>query len=265
MVKCKRLKPQELNDKVKQEVIILHQKHFDLKPAVIIKYLEPRDYVDVYFNKKGKVIATVGVQWYKSQGNHLVYIGNVVVDSKYQRCGLATRSFFIALMKTVFKFPLQSKFVAILTTSPNIYAHISKLKDSWPKPYEKIPVEINQIMQQFLQANYPDNHLFVDDFYLVSPKKGAEIEAISYDKKHDNFYGLWYSLANFNYKRGFQLPVVAKINKKNLWITFKFITRITHLWRKIRQAKPYLLQIKTKDVVYIGLLGASIYYCLVAN
>ena len=149
-------KPDALSDVEAKAITQLHQQFFDLRAEDIIGYLKDRTYIDLFYDKaSGQLIGTVGVQWYLSDDIVIVYLGNAVIDLQTHGRGMLTRSIMRAAIKTSIKFPLKRKFFLAFATSPKAYTYFTKYKYSWPKPFEPIPDDINNVIGNFLNIYFP--------------------------------------------------------------------------------------------------------------
>lgn len=260
MVYRKCINPKVEDETIFHEVIDLHQKHFKLNGDDIITFLKNRDYVDLYYNKERRLVATVGIQWYEVGNNIVLYLGNAVVDDAYQKKGLMTRSLYRAVLTTIFKYPFKNKYTIALATSPKAYSYYSKMAHYWPKPYEPIPDEIKQLLETFLEENYQDHYQVNPDFFLVSPDTNKKISATHPIELRNRFDDLWFSLAIPKFEDGYQLPCVAKVDMTN----FKIITKAALGLGKIKTifSRRYfkVYEVMLRDYVYMGIILSVLFF-----
>jgi hypothetical protein len=260
VIKCLRVDPRKASDELLRKVVKLHQKHFDLDAKSIIKYLMVRDYVDLYFASKGELVGTVGLQWYVQDKNVIMYVGNAVIDNKYQGAGLLSRSLLTGTFKTIFHYVSKRKYSIALATSPKAYSYFTKLKNYWPKPYEEIPPDIISLLGVFLKNNYQD-HYHLNSFHvLVTPEENANIEAVQYTNTEKRFSSLWFSLENPAYEQGFQLPCIVKFDLANFYLLLKGQFRFRKLRRIFKKYNKTIYELTYKDLFYITLLSISLIF-----
>lgn len=252
-------KPDALSDIEKNAVVKLHQQFFDLKADDIIGYLKDRTYVDFFYEKgTGKLIGTVGIQWYVYDDIAVVYVGNAVIDKDTHSKGLFAKSLLRAVFKTYFKFPFKRKFLVGFVTSPRAYSYFTKHKSSWPKPFEAVPDHINEIMGKFLNTFYPHNHKTHEHGYIIFPKE-VSVRAKSKDQVFKRFTDSWFSCSNISFEEGYQLPCIAALNAAIYWVLIKSMFKLpkkSAIKRVINKSKQSM--IRFKDAWYLAVIALLI-------
>ena len=234
--------PSDLSKKDKSEITTLHQQFFDLKSEEIIGYLKHRSYIDMFYEKNTrKLIGTVGIQWYEYEDYVVAYLGNAVVDKNKHGGGLLTKSILRVIFRTTLKYPTKNKFVIALATSPKAYAYFTKLKHSWPKPYEPVPEKINILIENFLRQEHPDHYQKHEHSFIVCPKTQA---VRSKEKKADpgaRFQEAWFGCSNEAYADGYQLPCVASISPANVTKVFVSYLNVKK-WLPIDRIRKFIIR-----------------------
>ena len=155
-----------------EAIVQLHQQAFDMPAEDIIGYLKERTYVDLLYEKKrGKLVGTVGIQWFISADIVIVYVGNAVIDKNVQSKGLLTYLILRAVCKASLKYPFKRKLLLGFATSPKAYAYFTKYKYSWPKPFEVMPQDIYEVIGKYL-SNHCEGHFSTHEHgYIIIPRE----------------------------------------------------------------------------------------------
>ncbi|MCL5272526.1 MAG: hypothetical protein M1486_04335 [Gammaproteobacteria bacterium] len=253
-------KPDALNDIETDAVVKLHQQFFDLRAEDIIGYLKERTYVDLFYEKETKqLIGTVGIQWYFCDDTVIVYLGNAVIDKKTHGHGLLTRSVLRSVCKTSFKFPFKRKFLLGFATSPKAYSYFTKYKYSWPKPFEEVPPDINEVIGKFLNKYYPQNYKTHEHGYIIIPKE-ANVRAKSKNQVLTRYQDSWFTCSNISFDEGYQLPCIASINATNYWVLIKSVLNVpkkSAIKRALVRCKQYMFRFK--DQLYLASMAILIF------
>jgi hypothetical protein len=150
--KCVVVKPKNLNQQQKDDIVILHQKYITLASDSILELLQPRDRVYLYYNTdNNELIATVGVQFVHSHKNILIYIGNTVVEDKYKHEGCLPHSLFKAMAYLFARHPFKNKYWCALSSSSGSFSYAHHF-NCWPKPDEATPENITALMEHCVKA-----------------------------------------------------------------------------------------------------------------
>lgn len=201
----------ELQDDDVKQIVDLHQSFFDLSADDIVTFMRHRDEVDMYYNRSGKLIGTVGIQRAVVDGRNIMYIGNAVIDKDYHGRGLLTRSLLRPVLRMFYKNMFRNSYVISFATSVGAYTYLSKYKYAWPKPFQPMPEYPRYLLETFLKEHYNDQYKPNENAFLIN-QKDARITSKTTESEPDNLPSLWFTLTNSDYKSGQQLPCIVRIN-----------------------------------------------------
>ncbi|KTD60060.1 hypothetical protein [Legionella shakespearei] len=150
--KCVIVKPRDLTNHQKDDIVTLHQKYITLSRNCILELLKPRDKIYLYYHKDtNQLIATVGIQFVQCKNNILIYVGNTVVEDQYKHEGCLPHSLFKSMAYLFLKHPFKNKFWSALSSSSGSFSYAQHHKPCWPSPYETTPSEITDLMEHCIK------------------------------------------------------------------------------------------------------------------
>ncbi len=230
MVNITECNPLTLQTELKNKICNLHRSFFNLKKGEAARYLEERDLVYVFSEKKsGEVIGTVAVKWIEYEKSIIIYLGNVVFCDKYQRQNFTSHAIFQSYLKTLFKFPGKKIYFSVFMTTPKAYNMGKRFPHHFPCPQQKTPQDILSIMK--IVANRisgADNYSLNDDFIVVNNFKKKKF-MLDPSKETVKSYDGFFEKINPDFIKGNQLlsvfPVTYKVVFLMAWNNVYYIVK----------------------------------------
>jgi hypothetical protein len=146
------VKPTQMNDKQKEDLVYLHQKRITLDHEQILHHLQNRDYIYLYYHKKNnQLIATAGIQLLQFPSTLFIYIGNTVVDEKFKHEGCLSHVILKSMLFTLIQHPFKKKYWCALASSSGSFSYAQRFQPCWPNPNESTPQHITDIMQECIK------------------------------------------------------------------------------------------------------------------
>lgn len=176
------VKPSDMNEKQKQELVSLHQKYITLSQERILDYLKNRDQLYLYYLKDTKqLIATAGVQFVVCNNKVFIYIGNTVVEERYSHEGCLSHVIMKSLLFSYLRYPFKKKYWCALTSSPGSFSYAQRFQPCWPNVKEKTPQKMLDVMEQCINQIGVNNYK-LNDGQLITYDLSYEVKETFHSK-----------------------------------------------------------------------------------
>lgn len=220
MIHLHKYKPEAISGEQIDSIIKLIQSKIFITSDEIKQLISNRSIIHVYYNDKN-IVGVLGFKWIVSQNIVYMYVGNVVIDNEYQKCGLLSKSLVDAIVYTYLHYPLKNKFVVAFATTPQAYQYITSFKEAWPRPNAVTPTEMFNLILQYMKTigesryyvNQNDRSIVcntISQIYELNPKEIKDEEVKRYFYSHVP-----------KESKGLQLVCIAPFSIKNIFNTLK--------------------------------------------
>lgn len=234
-VTCFSVAPTQLTTLQKEAIIKLHQSQFHLSENEIISLLNQREKVRLYYDYSNRsLVGTVGIQdIYPTKKTVMVYLGNIVIDERYQRYGILSDTILREIFRLFCVYPFHKKFQVSLATTSKAYSYYQRLPHAWPRIDEQTPQEVQMVLEKIA-------HDFFEDKFHLNEQGNIIIDKLHQDKsdvfKTNDVNNSAFFQLNPNHIEGDQLLCCAAFTWKNFFsIVNKFFTkRFSHILNKVK-------------------------------
>lgn len=267
------LKPQNMHEVQKDELVQLHQKYINLSRDDILSYLKNRDKLYLYYHKETKqLIATAGAQFLVCDKKVFIYIGNAVVDPRFKHEGCLPHAIMKSLISAFFRYPFKKKYWCALTSSSGSFSYAQKFQPCWPNANEATPIEMIDLMEQCIKKVGVSDYKIING-HLISYDMSCKIKGTfnTAPKNKSCMNASFFNQINPGSNQGEQLFCVSEFRAYKLIIAGIYCLhhrlinqpKLYHSLKKKRLANPLLssyLLINTltpKPLKWLGVFAAA--------
>lgn len=210
MLFIEKINPMDLSSTDKREISALHRQFFGLDNGDIISYLQKRDLIYLFREKKtNDIVGTLGVQWLVNKKSVVIYLGNVAIRKDYQRKNLLTQSFITIYFMTLRKHISKKIYFCCFMSTPKAFNITKHFPDHFPNEKDSTPPHIKSLMKALAnevvgEGNFIEHkdHILISNF---SKKKFIKA------KHRSKCYNGLFEKLNPDYENGHQLLTLFRV------------------------------------------------------